>query len=587
MYSGQLLGVLSLFETAPHTHVFTENDERIITLFAAQLASALHSARQFEQISTRLAELEAINRLSTSLRTTETPEDMLPILLDELSHSLHVDVCTVWLGDPNSDEVYKAISRGWIGDIPPGRQKTNSGIVGRVYTTGTYYLSENIREDPYIKSTKQDSIPKNWRGLWVPIRASRTITGVIGVMAKAPRKFDHSDIQILEILAELAGNAFHRARLHLRTEQQVKRLTALRNIDTSISAHSELRVTLQLLIEHTISQLDIDAASILLSEYPTQNLKYFVGSGFKYTSFKHTNLRQGDGLPSKAIQKHSLHHAQNLEEETSVVRKNWFIEEGFTCYYCVPLNAKGNTLGVIEVFHRSQVNASPEWQDFLEALAGQAAIAIDNHFLVEDLKQSNENLARAYDTTLEGWGKALELRDKETQGHTLNVTDLTLKLARHMGISETDLIHIYRGALLHDIGKMGIPDNILRKPGPLTKDEWTIMRQHPKFAYEMISAISYLIPAVDIPYCHHERWDGTGYPRGLKGDEIPLAARIFSVIDVWDALLTDRPYREAWPKQVAIDYIRNESGTRFDPNIVAVFIAMVGKEEDEKYPPHD
>jgi len=206
-------------------------------------------------------------------------------------------------------------------------------------------------------------------------------------------------------------------------------------------------------------------------------------------------------------------------------------------------------------------------EKFLQTLAGQATIAIDNNQLFENLKRSNQELALAYDSTLEGWGKALELRDKETQGHTLNVSELTLKLARHIGVEETQLIHIHRGALLHDIGKMGIPDNILRKPGPLNKKEWEIMRQHPQFAYDMISPIPYLHPALDIPYCHHERWDGKGYPRGLKGKEIPLAARIFSIIDVWDALCSDRPYREAWDKKTIISYIKNESGTRFDPEI--------------------
>ncbi len=580
IYSGRLLGILSLFETAPKSYHFSEDDERILVLFAAQLASALHSARQFEQITTRLAELEAINHLSTALRTTETPEDMLPILLDELSCSLHIDVCSIWLSDPNSDEVYQAIARGWMAEIPPMRQKNDLGIIGRIYEQGNQYISDDISKDPYIKSNRADLLPANWTGAWVPIRASHAITGVIGVMAEAPRKFDKSDLQILSILAEIAGNAFHRARLHLRTEQQLKRLTALRNIDISISSHSALHITLQLLIEHTIAQLDVDAACILLAEPPTQNLKYYVGSGFKYPGFKQTNLRSGEGLPSKAIQQRNLYLANDINEENNIIRKNWFKEEKIHCYYCVPLTVKGNTLGVLEIFHRESLNTPPEWQNFLESLAGQAAIAIDNHALVKNLKQSNDDLARAYDTTLEGWGKALELRDKETQGHTLSVTELTLKLARNMKIPEADLLHIYRGALLHDIGKMGIPDSILHKPGPLTKDEWKIMRQHPRFAYDMISQISYLLPAADIPYCHHERWDGSGYPRGLKGTDIPLGARIFSVVDVWDALLTDRPYRESWPKQVAIDYIQNESGARFDPKVVEAFIELVTQEDE-------
>lgn len=579
VYRGNLLGVLALFEIAPRTHNFTDNEERIIELFAAQLASALHSAKQLEQITTRLAELEAINNLSMALRKIETPEGMLPILLDEVKRSLHVEVAMIWMAEPHSDQIYRAIECGWVGKLLPKRQKNTAGLIGHVFTEGKIYQTNDIATDPHIKSSQPDLIPPNWRGLWVPIRASSRATGVIGIMAEAPREFSNSDRQILNIMAEMAGNAFHRARLHRQTEQQLKRLTALRNIDISISAHTDLHTTLQLLIEQTIKQLEVDATDILLVEKTTKNLKFYLGNGFKDPNTKLIQLRAGEGLPGKAIRERRILHSNKLITEASTRRQNWFTEEGFHCYYCIPLNAKGNILGVLEVFKQTHINTPPEWMDFLETLAGQAAIAIDNHELVEDLKQSNEELAQAYDTTLEGWGKALELRDRETQGHTLNVTELTLKLARYIGIPENELTNIYRGALLHDIGKMGIPDNILHKPGPLTKEEWKVMRQHPQLAYNMISSIPYLHTAIDIPYCHHERWDGTGYPRGLKGEEIPLAARIFSVIDVWDALLTDRPYREAWPHQVVIDYICNESGTRFDPNIVEIFIEMIEQEE--------
>ncbi len=190
------------------------------------------------------------------------------------------------------------------------------------------------------------------------------------------------------------------------------------------------------------------------------------------------------------------------------------------------------------------------------------------------LEQSNAELARAYDATLEGWSHALELRERETAGHSRRVVDLTLEMAARLGVAAEDLIHIRRGALLHDIGKMGIPDSILLKPGPLSADEWVTMRQHPNYAYELLSGIAYLAPAMQIPYGHHERWDGSGYPRGLKGEDIPLAARIFAVVDVWDALTSERPYRPAWPDQAVIDYIKENSGRLFDPNVVEVFLSL-------------
>jgi putative nucleotidyltransferase with HDIG domain len=197
--------------------------------------------------------------------------------------------------------------------------------------------------------------------------------------------------------------------------------------------------------------------------------------------------------------------------------------------------------------------------------------------MVYSLRDSKMDLLKAYDSTLVGWSNALELRDQETQGHTQRVTELSLDLARWMGIQESDLDNIRRGALLHDIGKMGIPDSILLKPGKLTPAEWVIMRKHPQYAYEMIYPIEYLRPVLDIPYCHHERWDGTGYPRGLKGEEIPMAARVFAVIDVWDAMRSHRPYRPALSVDEVCEYISTASGTHFDPAVVDAFFELLGR----------
>ncbi len=191
-----------------------------------------------------------------------------------------------------------------------------------------------------------------------------------------------------------------------------------------------------------------------------------------------------------------------------------------------------------------------------------------------NLEQAHEKLLSAYDATIEGWSHAMDLRDKETEGHTLRVTKLSEQLGTIMGVEAEDLVYMRRGALLHDIGKLGVPDSILLKPAKLTDEEWTIMRQHPQYAYDMIQPIEYLRPALDIPLCHHEKWDGSGYPRGLKGEEIPLVARIFAVVDVWDALISDRPYRPAWDKEKALTYIKEQSGKHFDPYVVENFLKM-------------
>ena len=199
-----------------------------------------------------------------------------------------------------------------------------------------------------------------------------------------------------------------------------------------------------------------------------------------------------------------------------------------------------------------------------------------------ELERAHQELAEAYDATIEGWSRALDMKDRETEGHTQRVTDLTVKLCRLLKVPEEQLVHIRRGCLLHDIGKMGIPDQILLKTGPLSTEDWGSMRQHPVYAYEMLKSIDYLRPALEIPYYHHERWDGSGYPFGLKGQEIPLTARIFMLADVWDALRSDRPYRKSVPPDEVVTYLVTNRGILFDPVIVDAFLEML---HDEKILP--
>ncbi len=202
-----------------------------------------------------------------------------------------------------------------------------------------------------------------------------------------------------------------------------------------------------------------------------------------------------------------------------------------------------------------------------------------NQALEQRVQLRTRELAEAYDTTLEGWARTLELKDRETEGHSRRVTETTLKVARALDIPEDEIIHIHRGALLHDIGKMAIPDEILHKTGPFTAEERAVMQKHPEIAYELLRQIPYLFKALDIPYCHHERWDGSGYPRGLKGRAIPLAARIFAVVDVWDAVQSDRPYNQRWSQENTVAYLKDQSGILFDPYVLDVFLRLVERGE--------
>jgi len=314
----------------------------------------------------------------------------------------------------------------------------------------------------------------------------------------------------------------------------------------------------------------------LLIQPTSGRLEYVAGQGFYTLNIEATSVRIGEGNAGRAVIERRIIEVPDLMKMNGkFMRAQLLAGERFISYYAVPLITKGEVKGVLEIFNRTRLNPNREWLDFLETLGGQSAIAIENSMLFQDLQRSNFELAIAYDATIEGWSRALDLRDKETEGHTQRVTDMTLKLARKMGLSEERLILIRRGALLHDIGKMGVPDYILYKPEELSEEEQKIIRQHPQLAYDMLEPIAYLRDALSIPYFHHEKWDGTGYPRGLSGTQIPLEARLFAIVDVWDAITTDRPYRKGWPKEKALEYIREQSGKYFDPQLVEMFLQEI------------
>jgi putative nucleotidyltransferase with HDIG domain len=445
--------------------------------------------------------------------------------------------------------------------------------VQEVLKTRKTVIIPDTSKDPRWKPLSGTEYIRSWLG--VPLVSKDRVIGLINLNKKEAEYYNKRDAAFVKSFASQAAIAIENAWLFEETRHRVKRLAALREIDMAITASLDLRVTLKVLLDQVLLTLGVDAADILLLNTLTQTLEYNARSGFQTGALRKNHIRLGEGYAGRAALERRVISIPNLDDaEPDQLAGAVLPGESFVAYFAVPLVAKGQVKGVLEVFHRQTLTPDPEWLQFLETLAGQAAIAIDNAVLFEDLQRSNSELTLAYDTTLEGWARALELRDKETIGHTQRVTETTLNLARAMKMTEIELVHVRRGAILHDIGKMGIPDRILLKPGPLDEDEWEIMRQHPVYAYQMLSPIPFLRPALHIPYCHHEKWDGSGYPRRLRGDQIPQEARIFAIADVWDALRSDRPYRPALIRDEALAYIVAHSGTHFDPRLVKVFCSM-------------
>ncbi|HSL44588.1 MAG TPA: HD domain-containing phosphohydrolase [Anaerolineales bacterium] len=560
---------VSALKAGAHDFIIKGNFARLVPAIQRELKEAEVRRERRE----RERELEAIAAVSSTLRTAKTLDEMLARLLDQALMLVQGESGSIWLYDPTSETIELKIQRGWSEEYIGSSFKPGEGIPGLVVKERQAIVSPEFHTDPQIAEENRDQIPEGIGGASVPLHAEDNIVGVLLISITPPRELTTGEVQILKALAEIGGNAIHRMYLHEQTVKQLERLAALRTIDLAISNVLDLKVTLKIVINEVLEQLNVDAAAVLLLQAGNSSLEYVAGQGFYTRNIETTRIRLGEGNAGRAVMERRIIQVSDMTNmDGKFARSQLLADERFVSYYAVPLITKGEVKGVLEIFHRSALNPDREWLDFLETLGGQAAIAVENSILFQDLQRSNFELAMAYDATIEGWSRALDLRDRETEGHTRRVTDMTLRLARSMGLSEERLVLIRRGALLHDIGKMGVPDYILHKPEELTEEEQKIMREHPQLAYDMLEPIAYLRDALDIPYCHHEKWDGTGYPRGLSGTQIPLEARLFAVVDVWDAITTDRPYRKGWPKEQALEYIREQSGKYFDPRLVEVFL---------------
>jgi PAS domain S-box-containing protein/putative nucleotidyltransferase with HDIG domain len=553
--------------------------DRVIPDPSGNILEVQSVGRDIHEARLRAREQEGIAVIAAALRGVPTRLETLRVIVDKLLELLDAQGVAVAFTSPDMQQLTFELGNGQLKDLV-GRTISQEEIWQQSSIhPGRQYVND---DDPalHAQSLSASSAPA-WTGLLVPLEVEELAIGAVLVIKQ--HRINEDEERILRSVANIAASAVHRATLYEETQRRLERVTALRTLNLAVSGNIDLKVSLEVLLDQVTEHLGVDAADVLVLDPKTQTLLYTLGLGFWTRTVEDTYLNLGGGLAGQAVLERRIVQVHDLQE---VVLKNpeWagmIQKEKFTSYLALPLIAKGQVKGVLEIFSRQQTRHDTEWLEFMEALAADAAMAIDHAELFGELQRSNDELTVAYDATIWGWSKALELRDQETQGHSERVVELTVLLARRMGMMESDMPLLRRGAILHDIGKMGVPDSILLKPGPLMAEERAIMRRHPEFAHQMLSAIPFLQDALDIPYCHHERWDGKGYPRGLQGEEIPLAARIFAVVDVWDALVSDRPYRQAWAKEKAFNYIKMQASKLFDPRVVAEFLDVMTKEKDK------
>ncbi len=537
----------------------------------------------------RMIELEALNEVAQAGAEATSLDELVRRVVQTVRQRLFPDEFGVaFLNDAEDTLSYHPSSYRLLN----GEERTISihqGIMGAVARSGRPMRVGDVRQCPdYYRAS-----PSVLSEVCVPLVIDGRVVGVLNAESSVLGYFNAADEQLLVAIAGAMATALEKIRL-LETErsrlkelealaelsrQQLERLTALRSIDQSILTAPDLEQTLKVLLEKFTNLLRLDAVQILLYDARHQVLLLAAEKGMpskplfpKKVAFENTHAGQ------VALQRQVEFIPDLSQVEDAMTRRLKTIGASFASYLALPMVAKGQVKGVVEIFQHARLEPAADWMNFLQALTDQAAIAIDSALLFKEQKQTNERLREAYEDTIDGWSRVLDMRDRETEGHSRRVTELTMRLARRLGVTSEQLAHIRRGAQLHDIGKMGIRDNILLKPGPLTAEEWEIMKLHPLYALDFLYPIEYLASALEIPYCHHEKWDGTGYPQGLSGEKIPLAARIFTVVDVWDALTSQRPYRPAWPKEQAVAYILDQSGHSFDPQVVEHFMAILEEE---------
>ncbi len=548
-----------------------------IVVYARDITARQRAEEDLNRQNAKLAALQQVGLGLTSTLDLRAVLQRVAEMAQGLAGSAHAHI---FLYDPARDALELG-ARHWDArakSVPLHPRK--GGTTHRVAQNGIAEFIEDTETHPAYAGSASADRPGALACL--PLKKGAAVLGTLNLGYWHPCVFDSDMRAFLELMANQATIAIHNARLYERVkheaeelERRVQDLAVVHEISHRVTALDWKQVQQSALGEITnllnakrcvfalydAGQGSATVASVVPTDDPTLGMTFYVADNPVIVQ----TLKQRDPV---------VWHDVEPTDDNPILA--YFRSQNISTLAIAPLIVKDKPLGWIAIEPGAR-KLDDNQITLLQTVANEIAAAMDNARLFDNLQRARDELALAYETILEGWSRALDLRDEETEGHTRRVTELTLLLADKMGMGAEELMHIRRGALLHDIGKMGVPDAILRKPGALTDDEWKIMRMHPTYAYEMLLPIAYLHPALDIPYCHHEKWDGTGYPRGLRGEAIPLAARLFAAVDVWDALTSNRPYRPAWERARVIAQIRAQMGAHFDPRVVDVFLEMLGE----------
>ncbi len=563
----QLTGLLVVWRSGVNNN-FQATELDFLTSLAQQAAVAIENARLFELEQRRRKDAEVLSEATSALANTLNTTDLFESILDWLNKIAHYDSASIML--KQEDNITLVAKR----NLP------SLFNVGQIFPMTDKWKHVSEGRKPFIlKDAQADLLFENWNGSeyvrgWMSIAmfTQDKLIGFINLDSKTVDAYSEEQGTLVQTFANQAATAIENAHLFEGERQRRREAENLRMAATAITSSLDSKVILKTILIALQQVVPYDSGTMMLIE--DEHVKIVAALGFEDNDKTVNQIFPADNKLLIFINETKRPYI--LSDVIDDVRfERWANKAIVRAWMGIPLIAHEKIIGYITLDSLEVDTFDQNTATLAQTFALHATAAIENTQLFENLQKSNQELSMAYDTTLAGWAKALELRDKETHGHTNRVTDLTMELARFIGLSKTELIHLRRGVLLHDIGKMGVPDEILHKAGPLTEKEWIEMRKHPQYAFDLLYPILFLRPSLDVPYSHHEWWDGSGYPQGLKGEEIPLPARMFAIVDVWDALLSDRPYRKAWTKNKVFKYLREQSDTHFDSNLVGIFLNMM------------
>ncbi|GAB4504564.1 MAG: hypothetical protein Fur0043_15580 [Anaerolineales bacterium] len=578
LYGGHLVGVLDVSEIGSSRREFSDEEERLLSLFASQAASAVYNAHLFEQSQKRSEELNRLYRALGILisSVSSTRENLCQKIAEIVSSEFELANCTLWLVEKESSLLERCGVALSSAEMPNYAMLTldGRGLIPKAIRTATFINCGDVSQDPdYVKGWQQARSE-----MVIPLITESGVIGAIDLQSADQNAFRQEDERLMRLFALRVAAMLEHVQLVEQTQERVKRLEALHAIEAAVASSVDLRITIHTLLDQVISRLSVDAADILLLDSHLQTLRYAAGRGAVHFYPEDKIQYLGAGIAGRAALDHEIVFvALQTQTELASPFPDWAAREGFLCQYAVPLIAKGQVKGVLELFYRRLVRPDPEWLEFLETLARQAAVAIEGISLLEQFQNTLLEQKIMLDSGIEVWMQVLEQRGFEPVGHCHRTAELSILFFQRLGFGEVEYGNIYRGALLHDIGKLLMPDSLLLNPDPLTEEEWKWVQRHPELGRDLLKRIFPFEADLEIPYFHHENWDGSGYPQGLKGEHIPIAARVFRLVEVWDLLQVDLPYRQKRSRDETISFIREQAGKLFDPHLVQFFLNLLAE----------